>query len=105
MRNARKRLSDISMLSCAFASAILSHASFLSQNAVAGSSEAGQTQTIQAQPRLRLAQNTGAAGKTDTAMGGKQKLSAGVEAAGNSVPTAAAKAEKDKEAPVPAVDE
>jgi len=111
---------------------MLSHASFLSQNAVAGSSEAGQTQTIQAQPRLRLAQNTGgagktdanaalealikedeerraqaerAAGKTDTAMGGKQKLSAGVEAAVNSVPTAAAKAEKVKEAPIPAVDE
>ena len=41
------------MLSCAFASAILSHAAFLSQNAVAGSIEAEQTQTVQAQPKLR----------------------------------------------------
>src|SRR5215467_13554270 len=108
MRNARKRLSDISMLSCAFASAILSHAAFLSQNAVAGSREAGQTQTVQAQPRLRLAQNSGAAGKTGTVIGGEQKLSTGAEPAVKgemSVLTAAAKAEKGKEAPVPAVDE
>ena len=41
------------MLSCAFASAILSQTAFLSQNAVAGSSEAGQIQTVQAQPGLR----------------------------------------------------
>ena len=123
------------MLSCAFAGAILSHGAFLSQNAVAGFSEAGQTQTIQAQPRLRLAQNTGAvekvdphaalealvkedgerrakaeraAGKTGTVVGGEQKLSAGAEAAGHgeiSVLAAAARAEKGKEAPIPAVDE
>ena len=55
------------MLSCAFASAILSHAAFLCQNAVAGSSEAGQTQTVQAQPRLRLAQNTEAPEKNEPA--------------------------------------
>ncbi len=107
-----KRLSDISMLSCAFASATLIHAAFLSQNAVAGSSEAVQTQTIQAQARLRLAQAqgvdahtalealikedeerraraAGAAGKTDTAngksylVGGEQKLSADAEAGGH----------------------
>ena len=96
------------ILSGAFASAILSHTAFLSQDAIAGSSEAGQTQTVQAQPRLRLAQNTGAAGKTGTAVGGEQKLSAEAEAAGKgeiSVLSAAAKAEKGKEAPIPAVDE
>jgi nitrate/TMAO reductase-like tetraheme cytochrome c subunit len=56
---------------------------------------------------LRLAQNTGAAGKTGAVIGG-QKLSADAEAAANgeiSVLTAAAKAEKGKEAPIPAVDE
>jgi nitrate/TMAO reductase-like tetraheme cytochrome c subunit len=96
------------MLCCAFASALLSHTAFLSQNAVAGSSESGQTQTVHAQPRLRLAQNTGAAGKTGTVVGSEQKLSAGAEAAVHgemSVLTAAAKAEKGKEAPIPAVDE
>jgi nitrate/TMAO reductase-like tetraheme cytochrome c subunit len=96
------------VLSCAFASAMLSHTVFASQGAVAGSSEVGQTQPLQAQPRLRLAQNTGAAGKTGTVIGGGQKLSAGAEAAAHgemSVLTAAAKAEKGKEAPIPAVDE
>ena len=96
------------MLSCAFASAILSDTAFLSQNAVAGSSETGSTQTAQAQPRLRLAQNTKASGKTGTAIGGKEKVSPGAEAAAKgeiSVLTAAAHAEKGKEAPIPAVDE
>jgi len=90
------------MLSCAFAGALLNYTAFLSQNAVAGSSEAGQPQNAKAQPKL--AQNTGAAGKT----GGEQKLSAGTGAAAKgemSVLTAAAKAEKDKEAPIPPVDE
>lgn len=106
MRRSIKRLSDISLLSFAFASAILSHTAFLSQNAAAGPNEAGQAQTVQAQPRL--AQNTGAAGKTGAVISGKQKLSAGAEAAAHgeiSVLTAAAKAEKGKEAPIPAVDE
>jgi nitrate/TMAO reductase-like tetraheme cytochrome c subunit len=96
------------MLSCAFASAILSQTAFLSQNVVAGSSEGGQTQTVQAQPRLRLAQNTGAPGKTGTAIGGKQRLSEGAEADGHgqtSLLAAAARAEKGKKAPIPAVDE
>jgi nitrate/TMAO reductase-like tetraheme cytochrome c subunit len=123
------------ILACAFAIAILNHSAFLSENAAAGSSESGQTQNIQAQPRLRLAQNTGAAGKIDphaalealvkedeerrakaqsvagktsTAVGSEQKLSAGAESAAKgeiSVLTAAAKAEKGKEAPIPAVDE
>ncbi len=60
-----KRLSGISVLSCAFASAMLMSPAFLSQNAVAGSSEAVGTQTVQAQPGLRLAENQGAAGETD----------------------------------------
>ncbi len=51
-----KRLSGISMLSSTFASAILIHAAFLSQNAVAASNEAAGTQIVQEQPRLRLAQ-------------------------------------------------
>jgi len=92
------------MLSCAFASAILSHVAFLNQNAVAGSSETGQSQAAQAQPRLRLAQNTGAAEKA----GGEQKVSAGAEAAAKgeiSVLSAAAKAQKGKEGPIPAIDD
>jgi len=96
------------MLSCAFASALLSHAAFLSQDAVAASGEAGQTQAAQAQPRLRLAQNTGAPGKAGAAVGGEQKVSADAEADGHgqvSVLAAQAKAEKGKEAPIPAVDQ
>ena len=103
------------MLSCAFASAILSHTAFLSQNAVAEPNEVGQTHLVQAQtapvhaqPRLRLAQNIGPAGKTGTVIGDEQKLSAGAEADGQgqvSALAAAAKAEKGKEAPIPAVDE
>ena len=94
------------MLSCAFASAILSHTVLLS-HAVAGSDEAEKTHSAQAQPNLRLAQNTGAAGKTGAATGGEQKLSADAEADGHgqmSVLAATAKAEKGKDAPIPAVD-
>src|SRR5262245_48808026 len=135
MSNAIKRLSDISMLSCAFVSAILGYTAFLSQNGVAGSSEVEWAQSVQAQPRLRLAQNTGAAGKTDpnaalealikadeekraqaeratgktdAVISGEQKLSAGAEADGKgqmSVLAAAAKASQGKEAPIPAIDE
>jgi nitrate/TMAO reductase-like tetraheme cytochrome c subunit len=96
------------MLSCAFASAMLSHTVLLGQNAVAGSNEAGQTKGVQAQPRLRLAQNTGAVSKTGTTTGGEQKLPAGAIADGHgqiSALAAAARAEKGKEAPIPAVDE
>jgi Cytochrome c554 and c-prime len=94
------------MLSCAFASAILSHTVLLS-HAVAGSDEAEKTHSAQTQPSLRLAQNTGAAGKTGTASGDGQKVSADAEADGYgqmSALAAAAKAEKGKEAPIPAVD-
>jgi len=79
------------MLTCAFASAILSHTTFLSQNAVAASSEAGQIKSAQAEPRVRLAQNTGAA---EAAAKGEISALA-----------AAAKAAKGKDAPIPAVDD
>jgi hypothetical protein len=95
------------MLSCAFVAALLSHTAFLSQNAVAGSSEAVETPSLEAQPRVRLAQNTGAA-KTGAAASNGEKLPAGAEAAAHgeiNVLAAAAKAEKGKEAPIPAVDE
>src|SRR5687767_7886647 len=95
------------MRSCAFASALLTHTGLLNQHAVAEPGEAGQIQTVQAQPRLRLAQNTGAAGRTGTAVGGEPKVSADAEADGQgqvSVLAAAARAEKGKEAPIPAVD-
>jgi Cytochrome c554 and c-prime len=94
------------MLSCAFASAILSHSVFLG-HAVAGSDEAEKTHSAQTQPSLKLAQNTGAAGKAGTASGDGQKVSADAEADGYgqmSALAAAAKAEKGKEAPIPAVD-
>ncbi len=94
-------------VSCALASAILSHTAFLSHDAVAGSSEAGQVQAVPAQPRVQLAQ-AGPAKKAGTATGGEQKLPADAEADGHgqmSVLAAAAKAEKGKEAPIPAVDE
>jgi nitrate/TMAO reductase-like tetraheme cytochrome c subunit len=90
------------MLFCAFASTMLSHTAFLSQNAVAGSSEAGQTQTVKAQPGLRLAQNTGGAGKADA------KVSEGAEAAAKgeiSALAAAAHAAKGKPGPIPAIDD
>jgi Cytochrome c554 and c-prime len=96
------------MLSCAFASALLGHAAFLSQGAVAASGEGGQTQTAQAQPGLRLAQNTGAPGKAGAAVGGAKRVSADAEADGHgqvSVLAAQAKAENGKEAPIPAVDQ
>jgi cytochrome c554/c'-like protein len=93
------------MLSCALAGAILGHAAFLSQDAAAGSGEAEQTQTVQAHPRLRLAQNTGAAARAGPS---EQKLSADAQADGLgqvSALAAAEKAEKGKEAPIPAVDQ
>jgi len=97
----------IAMLSCVFAGAILSYTALL-QNSSAGSNTTGQTQAVDTQPKVRLAQNTGAAGQSGAVDGGAQKLSAGAEAAGHgevSVLAAAAKAEKGKEAPIPAVDE
>jgi nitrate/TMAO reductase-like tetraheme cytochrome c subunit len=134
MRNAKKRSLRISLPSFVFASAVVSHMALLSQGAVAGSNEAEPSQTIQAQP-LRLAQNTGAAGKIDahaalealikedeerrakakreagkagSTFGGEARMSAGAQAAAHgemSVLTAAAKAAKGKEGPIPAVDQ
>src|SRR5262245_3749073 len=98
----------IAMLSCAFAGAILAYTVFPSQNAVAVPGEAAENSSGEAQPRLRLAQNRGAAAKPQSANAGEDKLSQGAEAAGHgevSVLSAAAKAEKGKEAPIPAVDE
>ena len=94
-----KRLSGISMLSCAFASAMLINAAFLSQNAVAASSEAAEIQTIQAQPRFRLAQNKGAAAETDANAALESLIKEDEEK------RAKAKASKGEEAPIPAVDE
>ncbi len=122
MCRAIKRLRDIWILPYAFSGALLSCALCFSHNAAAESGE---------QPRLQLAQNTGAAAQTDSHAllealikqdeekrareqgpsklgAGKQKLPASTEAAGHgeiTVLQAAAKAEKGKEAPIPAVDE
>ena len=132
MRRIIKRLSYISNLSCTFAGALLGYTLILSQNAAAGTHELGQSRPTRAQP-MQLAQNAGAAAKTDTnallealikqdeerraraettakdaASAGKGKLPVGAEAAAHgeiTVLQAAAKAEKGKEAPIPAVDE
>ena len=95
------------MLLCAFTGAILSHTAFISQNAAAGSGEGDQVESRKAQTSLRFAQNTGAAKKAGSAAG-EQKLSADAEADGHgqmSVLAATARAEKGKEAPIPAVDD
>ena len=97
------------VLCSAFAAAILSHTAFLGQNAAAQPSDARHSPIEQqAQPILRLAQNTGAAKKTGAENRGEQKLPADAEADAHgqiSVLAGAAKAEKGKEAPIPAVDE
>lgn len=130
MSSATKRLLDIAILSCACAGAFLNDTLFLSQNAAARGNEVGQARPAQAQPRWQLAQNTVAAGKNDPnalldalikedeekrargqatgKAGSAGKLPAGTEAAAHgeiTVLQAAAKAEKGKEAPIPAVDE
>jgi nitrate/TMAO reductase-like tetraheme cytochrome c subunit len=87
------------MLSCALASAMLISAAFLSQNAVAASSEAAGIQAMQAQPRFRLAQNKGAAAVTDPYAALEALIKEDEERG------AKAKASKGEEAPVPAVDE
>jgi nitrate/TMAO reductase-like tetraheme cytochrome c subunit len=95
------------MLSRAFAGAILSCTASLSQDAVAGSGEAGQIQAVQARPEVRLAQYAGGAKKAGAATGGEQRLPADAEADGygqTSVLAAAAAKTKGKEAPIPALD-
>jgi nitrate/TMAO reductase-like tetraheme cytochrome c subunit len=134
MDGALRRFSDISILSCAFAGALLSYTVVLSQIADAGGNEAGQARPAQSRPKVQLAQNAGAPGKTDTnalldtlikedeekraraqatgkanpAAGSKAKLPAATESAGHgeiTVLQAVAKAQKGKEAPIPAVDD
>ena len=78
---------------------MLINAAFLSQNAVAASSEAAGIQTIQAQPRFRLAQNEGAAAETDPNAALEALIKEDEER------RAKAKASKGEEAPIPAVDE
>lgn len=95
------------VLSSAFASAILSQTLVLSQTAVAETSDAGRMQAVQAQPRLILAQSSGA-GRTSRTAGDGHRWSAGAEAAAKgemSLLSAAAKAEQGKEAPIPPVDD
>ena len=94
-----KQFSGISMLSRAFAGAVLISAAFLGQNAVAASSEAAGSQTLKAQPRFRLAENKGAAAVTDPYAALKTLIKEDEEKG------AAAKASKGEEAPTPAVDE
>ena len=78
---------------------MLINAAFLSQNAVAASSEAAGIQSIQAQPRLKLAQNEGAAAATDPYAALETLIKEDEER------RAKAKASKGEEAPIPAVDE
>lgn len=92
MQSAIKHLSKGSILSCALAGALLGHAAFFSQNAVAQLTD------------------TARKGAPGALVGAEEKMSAGAatEAAGKgevSVLAAAAKAEKGKEAPIPIVDE
>ena len=93
------------MLSCVFASALLIHAAFSSQNAVAGPSGAVRTQIVQAQSGLRVAENDEAAAPTDANAAleilirrDKEKRANSEKAAGKT--DAAGK----QEAPVPAID-
>ena len=119
---AMKRLSSISMLSGAFAGAVMIHAAFLGQNAVARSSEAVGPQVVQTQPKFRLAANE-AGGEVDAqaalealiredaekrakadVVGGEQKTSADVDADTSGQVTAlaaAARGEKGKPSQIP----
>ena len=93
------RLAGITMLCCAFASAMLIDAAVLSQNIVAAPTEAAGIQTREAQPKIRLAENEGAATAIDT----NAALEALIKA--DEKRRAKAKASKGEEAPIPAVDE
>ena len=96
-----KRLSGFSMLSCAFASAMLIYAAFLGQNAVAGVQRGWRIR--QAQPRLRLAQRQERPEDERRArssyQGGPGEKSQGLKVAAGKTDAAG------KEAPIPAVDE
>jgi len=123
MRTALTVLSGTSILSCAFAGAILSQTAFLSQKAVAESGEAVRTESVQPEQRLILAQagQPDAKSKLDAlikedeqkrakggAPAGGQNVSAGAGSYGKgqmSIFGAIAKASKDKASPIPVVDE
>ncbi len=94
-----KRLAGVAISCCAFASAMSIGAAILTQNAVAQSSEAVGIQTSQATPKVRLAQNEGAAAATDA--------NAALEALikNDEARRAEAKTAKSEDAPSPAVDE
>lgn len=117
-----KRLSGISLFSCACASAILINTAFPRQDAFGLSQNKGAAAEIDAHAEFetlikeeeKRAKIKGTAGKADAAkakpnaIGGEQKLTGNAQADGYgemSVLSAAAKAAKGKEAPIPAVDE
>jgi nitrate/TMAO reductase-like tetraheme cytochrome c subunit len=100
-----KRLSGIPMLSCVFASALLIHAAFSSQNAVAGPSGAVRTQIVQAQSGLRVAENDEAAAPTDANAALEIRIRRDKEKRANSEKAAGkTDAAGKQEAPVPAID-
>ena len=71
-----KRAMRSVMLFCAFVGATLGLTVFLGEDTVAAEPrEVAQAETAREQPRLRLAQATGAGRKAGYAAGGKEKLS------------------------------
>ncbi len=123
MRTALTLLSGASMISCAFAGAILSQTAFLSQKAAAESGDAVRAESVQSEQRLILAQAGEADAKSKLealikedeqkrakggASAGGQNVSAGAGSYGKgqmSVFGAIAKGTKDKASPIPVVDE
>ena len=101
-----KNVSGISMLISACAGAMLMHAAFRCQNAVAGPSAAARTQTVQGQLESQLTDNKEAAAASDghakreTDVGDEKKRTQAETAAGETEATTS----KGKEAPIPAVD-
>jgi nitrate/TMAO reductase-like tetraheme cytochrome c subunit len=101
-----KKPMRIGMLCCSFAGALLG-VTLQARDAAAQSGEPGKVQAARVQPGLKLAQNVGPANRTPIAAGSADKLPAEAEADGHgqmSILAATARAEKGKEAPIPAVD-
>ena len=92
------------MLSCAFAGALLNHTAFVSQNAVAASSEAEQTKNEEAQPRLR-ARPEYKSGQEDRYRREGVRGGRSGRQGRDILLSAAARAVKGKEAPIPVIDE
>lgn len=134
MRNPTRRFAGLSAISCALAGAILSHSASFIPQAAATTGEAAQTRSQQAQARLRLAQvgqsdpnallealvkedekkrasskeTSGSSGAKSGAVDETQKMSAGAGSYGKgqmSIFGAIAKGTKEKDSPIPAVDE